>query len=83
MPRKADIAVVLPAIERSARGLRDAIFDEIDCLRAGTVTPGHARAVANLIRQCIDAARLDLQHRKSMPEGTLNLSGRKLIETAD
>lgn len=73
MPQKLDIAVVLPPIERSARGLRDAIFDEIDLLRAGTATPGHARALANLIRQCIDAARLDLQHRRSMPD-TLMLS---------
>jgi hypothetical protein len=73
MAKTTDITVTLPPIERSAKGLRDAIFDEIDGLRAGTVTPGHARALANCIRQCIDAARLDLQHRRTMPE-TLQLA---------
>lgn len=74
MAEKMDTSVILPPIERTARGLRDAIFDEIDGLRAGKVTPGHARAMANLIRQCIDAARLDLQHRRMMPSETLTLS---------
>jgi hypothetical protein len=58
---KSEIDIILPPIERSALGLRDAIFDEIDALGAGKVTPRHAREIANLVRQCIDAARLDLQ----------------------
>src|SRR4051812_41461890 len=81
MPKKTDITAPLPAVERSAKGLRDAIFDEIDGLRAGTITPSHARAVANLVRQCIDAARLDLQSRRSMPN-TLMLGDDSPLPTA-
>lgn len=62
--------IVLGKIERNAKGLRDAIFDEIDALRAGEVTSAHARAIANLVRQCIDAARLELQHKNQFETQT-------------
>lgn len=51
-------------IDRSAIGLRDALFDEIDALRGGHVSTGHARAIAMLARQVVDVARLELIQRR-------------------
>lgn len=62
--KNPETAVALPPIKRTADGLRDALFDEIDLLRAGKVTTAHARSLANLVRQAIDFARLELQHRR-------------------
>jgi len=64
----------LPAIEKTGVGLRDALFDEINLLRAGRVSTEHARALANLVKNVLDAARLDLQYRKTLEGGeTLQL----------
>lgn len=51
----------LPAIERTAEGLRDALFDELNLLRSGEATTGHARALANIARLILEAARMELQ----------------------
>lgn len=58
--------IALGPISRTADGLRDALFDEIDLLRAGKTTTVHARALANLVRQILDFARLELQHKKAL-----------------
>jgi hypothetical protein len=55
------VAKVLPPIERSAEGLRDALFDELNLLRTGEATTAHARALANVARLIIETARLELQ----------------------
>lgn len=62
----AETSVELPPVPRTAEGLRDAIFDEIDNLRAGKVTVAHARAVSHLVQRIIEAARLDFLHRKAI-----------------
>ncbi len=72
-PNSLAVVTPLPPVERSALGLRDAIFDEIDGLRNHSLTPDHARALANLVRQCIDAARLDLQAKTLQPGRSLYL----------
>jgi len=52
----------LPPVERTAEGLRDALFDELNLLRAGKATTGHARAVANVARLIIECARLEIKN---------------------
>lgn len=58
----------LPPIERTAEGLRDALFDELNLLRAGDATTGHARALANVARLILESARLEIQEIKRMAE---------------
>lgn len=58
----------LPAIERTAEGLRDALFDELNLLRSGEATTGHARALANIARLILESARLEIQELKRMAE---------------
>lgn len=48
-------------VPRTAEGLRDALFDEINGIRAGTTTPQRARAVAQLAGQVIDSLRVQIQ----------------------
>jgi hypothetical protein len=62
------VAKVLPAIERTAEGLRDALFDELNLLRSGEATTGHARALANIARLILESARLEIQELKRMAE---------------
>lgn len=62
-------STAMEPIPKTGAGLRDALFDEINMLRAGKVSTEHARALANLVRQVLDAARLDLQYRKAIEGG--------------
>lgn len=51
----------LPPVSRTAAGLRDALFDEINGLRSGQRDAQHAKVVAQLAHRIIEAARLQLQ----------------------
>lgn len=57
---------VLDPVERTSEGIRDALFDELNLLRAGRVDALHARTVANLCRTIIEAARLELSHTENV-----------------
>lgn len=77
-PSRSETLVELPPIARTAEGMRDAIFDEIDSLRAGKVTVSHARALSHLVGRIIEAARLEFLHRKLINDqrATLRLGNR-------
>lgn len=68
MEQRKDWRKNLPEIPKTAEGLRDALFDEINWLRQGRVDVTHARSLANLVRQCIDAARLGAQIESTLSE---------------
>ena len=64
MPKKQTKAVQLQATERTSRGLRNALFEQLDLLRSGEVTPTQARAVASIATQILNSARLEIDmHR--------------------
>jgi hypothetical protein len=46
---------------RTSEGLRDAIFDELDALRAGTSNPARANAVAKLAAGVVDTVRIEVE----------------------
>lgn len=46
-------------IERTSLGLRNALFDELDDLRAGASTPARANAVANICRGILEIAEAE------------------------
>lgn len=49
---------------RTSQGLRDALFDEIDAIRAGTSNPTKANAVAKLASTVVDTVRMEVEVRK-------------------
>lgn len=49
-------------IQRSTAGLRNAIFDEIDLLRAGKITPARANAVARSVGSVVATVRLEMDY---------------------
>lgn len=82
-PVQALAAEPLPEVERTAEGLRDALFDELNLLRAGKATTAHARALGGIARLIIESARLEVRHIEelrragnSLPLGKL-LNGRR------
>lgn len=54
----------LAASTRTSAGLRDALFDELDCLRNGTSSPAKANAVAKLCTVAIDSVRMEVEVQK-------------------
>jgi len=56
----------LPPVIRHAEGVRDALFDELDLLRANKVTTRHGRTVALLAKQIIDSARLEIAEQNKL-----------------
>ena len=57
-------------VQRTSAGLRDAIFDEIDAIRAGTSNPTRANAIAKLATGIVETVRMEIEvqrHTRSMP----------------
>ena len=52
----------LTFIPKTTEGLRDALFDEINALRAGTSNPQQARALCQLADKVIDSIRVQIQY---------------------
>lgn len=48
------------AILRTSSGLREALFDELDALRAGRSDPRRAAAVAGLAKQIVESVKLEI-----------------------
>lgn len=65
----------LKEAERTSAGLRAALFDELDGLRAGTSNATKANAVAKLCMTVVETVRVELdvakyaEKHKGLPEG--------------
>jgi hypothetical protein len=60
-------------IPRTSSGLRDALFDELDALRAGESNPQRAQAVSKLACQVINSVKMEIEfhsHVQSATEGS-------------
>lgn len=55
-------------LNRTLAGVREALFDQIDALRAGTSDSETSTAVAILARGIIDSAKLQLEFEKAWAE---------------
>ena len=62
-------AVSLPKIERSLRGLVDALFDEIDALRDGSGSPDRVKAICAVSGRVNSLLNTEMKFRKAA--GTL------------
>lgn len=66
-------AAVPPKVNRTLAGLRESLFDALDKLRSGGMTSNEAKAHAEIAKQILDAARLQLTFEeafsaKKLPE---------------
>jgi len=50
--------------KRTSKGLRDILFDEIEQLRGSDGDPSRALAVANLAKQIINVAKIELDYHR-------------------
>lgn len=48
--------------DRTSRGLRDMLFDELDELRSGDGNPQKALAVANIAKQIMSTVRVEMEY---------------------
>lgn len=60
---------------RTLTELRDILFDELDGLRAGTVSPHRARATAALSFQILDSVRVEIIYRTNQLGGQSGNNG--------
>lgn len=54
----------MKASKRTTKGLRDVLFDEIEALRNGDGDASRALAVANLAKQIINVAKIELDYHR-------------------
>lgn len=59
-------------VARSAQGLRDALFAEIEELRSGEGNPSKSMAVAKLAQQIIGMTRLEIDFHESVMKHAQN-----------
>lgn len=59
-------AVSHTPIVRTSAGLRDAIFDEIDAIRAGASNPTRANAVAKLATGIVETVRMEIEVQRHL-----------------
>lgn len=74
-------------VERTSAGMRDALFDEIDALRAGESNAARARSVAMLANSILQSVTAEIEYHKYVSDvskgdtvaklGVLELGGRK------
>src|SRR5258706_786858 len=51
-------------VERTSKGLRDALFDEIDALRDGSSNAARARSVAMLANSVLQSVVAEIEYHK-------------------
>lgn len=55
---------VMAPIERTGKGLRDALFSEIDSLREGRSNPARARSLALLANSVLESVVTEIEYHK-------------------
>lgn len=55
-------------LKRTSQGLRDVLFDEIEELRNGNGDPTKSMAVANLAKQIINTAKVELDFHRQIAQ---------------
>ncbi len=51
---------------RTAAGLREVLFDQIDRLRSGEIEPDEAKATATLAKEIVNLTRLEIEVHREM-----------------
>lgn len=59
---------VSPPVIRTSAGLRDAIFDELDAIRAGSSNPTRANAVAKLATSIVETVHMEIEVQRHLTQ---------------
>ena len=59
--KKAEAKTTVKPVERTSKGLRDAIFDEMDAVRNNSSNPTRANAVAKLATGIVETVRMEIE----------------------
>jgi len=51
-------------MERTSKGLRDVLFDELDALRHGKSSPTQSNAVAKLAGSVVETVKMEIEAQK-------------------
>lgn len=71
---------LMPSVTRTTKGLRDAIFDEIDEIRAGSDNYQKAHTISKLAGQIVNIARAEMAfHKLAKGEGPDDLVERAKV----
>lgn len=62
-------------MDRTSAGLRNALFDEIDMIRAGQSNPARARALATLANTCLKSVLVEIEYHKYVNDITNKKAG--------
>ena len=55
-------------VARNSAGIQEHLFQQLDGLDDGTITPQHARAVSSVVGQIIASARLEIDYARFVTE---------------
>ena len=69
--------------KRTTSGLREVLFDQIDGLLSGKITPQQAKAVSGLASQVVSVTRLEMEAARFISDGRMTEgSTKKLIDVS-
>lgn len=58
-------------IKRTTQGLREVLFDQLDGLVTGKVTPQQAKAVSGLASQVVSVTKLEMEAARFISDGRM------------
>jgi hypothetical protein len=65
-------------MDRTSAGLRNALFDEIDSLRAGSSNPARARSLAMLANTALKSVEVEIEFHKYVSDVSKHDGGAKI-----
>lgn len=65
-------------MDRTSAGLRNVIFDEIDCLRSGESNPARARSLAMLANTALKSVEVEIEFHKYVSDVSKHDGTKKL-----
>ena len=69
--------------KRTTSGLREVLFDQIDGLISGEITPQQAKAVSGLASQVVSVTRLEMEAARFISDGRMSEAGsKKLVDVS-
>lgn len=70
----------MPAINRSSKGLRDAMFDELDAIRNGRSNPNRLIAVSKIACQIINSVKMEIEYQKHVASSSQASNGDGFVQ---
>lgn len=66
--KNEDVVAKIRRIERSPKGMVDALFDSMDRMMNKEMTPEEGRAISHTVRSVVTVTRLEMDFRKQSAE---------------